>query len=335
MKLLVLGGSVFLGRHVVSAAIAAGHTVTMFNRGQHNPELFPEVEKIRGDRNTDLDRLGGRRWDVVIDTSGYVPRVVRMSAEMLAPAVDHYTFISSLSVYASMSTPGIDESAAVGTIEDETTEKVTGETYGPLKALCEKAVEEVMPGRAQCVRAGLIVGPDDPTDRFTYWVQRVAEGGDVLAPGAPEQLVSFIDVRDLAEWIVRSASAGTAGVFNASGPSAPCTMRALLDTCRLVSGSDARFTWVAEDFLLEQGVEPWQQMPLWLPDDPEYRGFNDVDCSRAIAAGLRFRRVDETVAATLANHRTRSMVAGQRAGISRDRERELLALWQQRQPSDF
>ena len=185
MNLLILGGTVFLGRHLVEAALARGHAVTLFNRGQHNPDLFPEVERLRGDRDGDLQALEGRRWDAVVDTCGYVPRVVRASAEMLAPNVDHYTFISSISVYADTSKPGIDEQAPVGTLDDPTTEEVTGESYGPLKALCEQAAEAAMPGRVLNIRPGLIVGPHDPTDRFTYWVRRVAEGGEVLAPGNP------------------------------------------------------------------------------------------------------------------------------------------------------
>jgi 2'-hydroxyisoflavone reductase len=324
MKLLVIGGTMFLGRTIVDAALAAGHDVTLFNRGMHNPELYPEVEKLRGDRKTDLSALDGRQWDVAIDTCGYVPRIVRMSAEKLADAVEHYAFVSSLSVYASMADRGADETAAVGTLEDESVEEVTGETYGPLKALCERAAEEAMPGRVMNVRAGLIVGPNDPTDRFTYWVHRVADGGDVLAPGRPEQRVAFIDVRDLGEWIVRAAERRVAGVFNATGPGQPATMGSLLETCRSVSGSDARFVWVPKEFLAAEEVAPWQEMPMWLPDDPEYAGFSEVDCSRAIAEGLTFRSVEDTVRATLEMERGRTMVPGERAGITRERERELL-----------
>jgi 2'-hydroxyisoflavone reductase len=327
MKLLVIGGTMFLGRHIVEAALAGGHEITLFNRGQHNADLFPEVEKLRGDRKEDLSALDGRRWDAVVDTCGYVPRVVRMSAAKLADAVEHYTFVSSLSVYGEMAEPGMDESAPVGTLEDETVETVTGETYGPLKALCERAAEEAMPGRTMNVRAGLIVGPHDPTDRFTYWVHRVAEGGDVLAPGRPAQRVSFVDVRDLAEWIVRSAERRTTGVYNATGPGEPCTMERLLESARRASGSDARFVWVDQEFLAREEVAPWQEMPLWLPDDPEYAGFNEVDCSRALAAGLTFRAVDDTVAATLASERGQTMTPGERAGITRERERELLEKW--------
>jgi 2'-hydroxyisoflavone reductase len=304
--------------------------VTLFNRGKHNPELYPDIEKLRGDRTTDLSALDGRRWDAVVDTSGYVPRVVRASAEKLADVVDHYTFVSSLSVYASMKEENADETAAVGTLDDESVEEITGETYGPLKALSEGAAERAMPGRVMNLRAGLIVGPHDPTDRFTYWVHRVAEGGEVLAPGNPEQRISFIDVRDLGDWIVRSAAARTAGVFNATGPGEPCTMGTLLETIRLESGSDARLTWVDQNFLEAEGVAPWQDMPLWLPDDPEYAGFNSVDCRRAIEAGLTFRSVADTVRATLASARAKTMVPGERAGIDRTREAALLEKWHAR-----
>lgn len=327
MKILILGGSMFLGRHVVESAVSARHDVTMFNRGIHNPELFPGVEKIHGDRALDLDLLDGRTWDAVVDTSGYVPRVVRMSARKLAERTGHYVFVSSLSVYASMAEPGVDETALVGTLDDASIEEITGETYGPLKALCEEAVEETLPGRAMIVRAGLIVGPHDPTDRFTYWVHRVAEGGEVLAPGRSDQRVSFIDVRDLAEWMVRSIERNVTGVFNASGPGERCSMGSLLEHCRNVSGSDATLTWVDQNFLGEHEVAPWQELPLWLPDDPEYGGFNEMDSSRAIASGLTFRGVDDTVGATLAMDRTRDMVPGERAGITRARERDLLDQW--------
>src|SRR5688572_29497367 len=197
MRLLVLGGTKFLGRAVVEAAVARGHEPTLFHRGLTNPGLFPDLEHLRGDRDGGLAALQGRTWDAVIDPSGYVPRIVRASAELLADAVEHYTFISSISVYPSFPTPGMDESSPVGTLEDPTVEDVPAH-YGPLKALCEQAAEAAMPGRVFHVRAGLIVGPNDPSDRFTYWPVRVAKGGDVLAPGSPERPVQIIDVRDLA-----------------------------------------------------------------------------------------------------------------------------------------
>jgi 2'-hydroxyisoflavone reductase len=325
MKLLILGGTVFLGRHIVEAALARGHEVTLFNRGQHNPELFPNVEKLRGDRDGNLAALIGRRWEAVVDTCGYVPRIVRASAWVLAPLVEHYTFVSSLSVYADTSQPGLSEGASVGKLEDENVEQVTGETYGPLKALCEQAVEEALPGRALHVRAGLIVGPHDPTDRFTYWPVRLARGGDVLAPGNPESPVQFVDVRDLSGWIVRMAEVRQAGVYNATGPDYALPLRQFLETCRAVSGSDARLVWVDESFVLEQGVQPWMEMPLWIPDsDPQAAGFSTFNCDKAIAAGLAFRPLADTVRDTLDWAATRPADHSWRAGLKPEREAEVL-----------
>ncbi len=325
MKLLILGGTVFLGRHLVEAALARGHEITLFNRGRHNPDLFPDVEKLRGDRDNDLAALQGRRWDAVIDTSGYIPRAVRQSAELLAGAVDHYTFVSSLSVYADFSRPGIDESAPVGTLEDPTVEQVTGETYGPLKALCEEAAEAAMPGRVFNVRPGLIVGPHDPTDRFTYWPVRVAEGGDVLAPSRPDYPTEIIDVRDLAAWIVLMAESGKTGVYNATGPA--LTMGAILETSHQIGDSDARIHWVDEAFLRAKGVQPWQEMPLWVTDDPDMAGFAHFNIDKAVADGLTFRPLDAVVRDTLDWAATRPADYQWRAGITRLREAELLSEW--------
>ncbi len=301
MKTLIIGGTVFLGRHLVEAAQARGHEVTLFNRGLHNPELFPDVEKLRGDREGDLDALLGRRWDVVIDTCGFVPRIVRASAEALADSAERYLFISSLSVLADNSTPGNDENAPVGVLPDPSVEERTPENYGPLKALCEKTVEEVMPGRALNVRPGLIVGPHDPTGRFTYWPMRVARGGEILAPGRPERPVQFIDARDLAQWIIRLAEAGESGVFNATGPDYTLTMKNLLEECRTVSGSSARFTWASEKFLAGAKIGEWMEMPLWISEEasPDARGFMSVNCAKAIAHGLTFRPLSDTVRDTL------------------------------------
>jgi 2'-hydroxyisoflavone reductase len=330
MKLLLLGGTVFLGRHIVQSALERGHEVTIFTRGMHNPDLFPEVEKLRGDRKNDLSALQGRTWDAVIDTCGYVPREVRNSAELLADAVGHYTFISSISVYADFATPGMDESAPVGTLEDTTTEEVTGETYGPLKALCEQAAEEGMPGRTLVIRPGLIVGPNDPTDRFTYWPHRIDQGGVVLAPGEPDHHIQFIDVRDLAEWNVRMVENGTTGIYNATGPDYPLSMGRLLQSCIQASGNDAELEWVAGEFLLAKEVGPWSDMPLWLPDTPEYAGFDAVECRKAFNDGLTIRSIDTTVADTLAWDRTLPERA-LRAGITREREEELLNAWKERE----
>jgi 2'-hydroxyisoflavone reductase len=335
MKLLILGGTLFLGRYLVEAALARNHEVTLFNRGQHSPELFPNVEKLRGDRDGGLDALRGRRWDAVVDTSGYVPRLVRASAELLADAVEHYTFISSISVYPHFRSVGLDESAPVGTLEDPATEEITGESYGPLKALCEQAVEQALPGRALIVRPGLIVGPHDYSDRFTYCVRRVAQGGKVLAPAHPDWHTQIIDVRDLAEWTLSMAERQQAGVYNATGPEYDLTFGRLLEICRAVTGGDARFTWVSEAFLLEQQVAPWSELPLWIPlSDPDMLGFSDVSCAKAIAAGLIFRDLAATVRDTLAWDATRAATAEPparalqpRAGLAPEREQELLRAW--------
>ena len=331
MKLLILGGTVFLGRHIVQAALERGHEVTLFNRGQHNPDLFPETEKLRGDRDGDLSALRNRHWEAVIDTSGYVPRIVRDSAELLADRVAHYTFISTISVYADYRQPNMDETYPVGTLADESVEEVNGDTYGPLKALCEQAVEQAMPSRALIIRPGLIVGPDDPTDRFTYWPRRVVDGGEVLAPGRPDRQVQIIDVRDLAEWTVRMAESHATGIFNATGPDHLLTMGRMLDECRAVSHSDAQFTWVPEAFLLEVGVQPWSDLPVWLLQETtdEWRGMLAADCRRAIAAGLTFRPLAETIQATLAWDATRPADVQRRAGLSREREAEVLRAWQE------
>ncbi|HXG24097.1 MAG TPA: SDR family oxidoreductase [Chthonomonadales bacterium] len=333
MKLLVLGGTIFLGRHLVDAALARGHEVTLFNRGRSNPELFPDVEKLHGDRDGGLDALRGRAWDAVIDTCGYVPRIVRASAELLADSVGHYTFISSISVYADFRTRGIDEMAPIGTLDDPATEEVTGETYGPLKALCEQAAEEAMPGRVLNIRPGLIVGPHDLSERFTYWVRRIARGGDVLAPGPPEGLVQFIDARDLAEWTLNMIESCHVGVYNATGPDYPLTMGRLLGACREVIGSDARLIWVNGKFLLERGVKPWSDLPVWVPqDDPAYAGFASINCSKAIKSGLAFRPLEETIRDTLAwanEHSASSKSGPALPALPPEREAEMLRVWKQ------
>jgi 2'-hydroxyisoflavone reductase len=346
MKLLILGGTKFLGRYAVEAALARGHEVTLFNRGQLNPELFPEVEKLRGDRDGGLDALRGGRWDAVVDPSGYSPRVVRESARLLADSTGHYTFVSSISVYRDTSVPGVGEDYPVGTVTDEqlreaealqqselTTAPFFWERYGALKALCERAAEEEMPGRVLNVRAGLIVGPHDYSDRFPYWPRRVAEGGEVLAPGDPGRQVQFIDVRDLAGWILDMAEAREAGTFNAAGPDYKLTMGRVLETCRGATGSDARFVWVDEQFLLDAGVGPWMEMPLWMPRagaDNVNRHFMEVSVEKAVAAGLRFRPLSETVRDTLEWDLSRPAGTQRRAGLAREKEREVLDAWRGR-----
>jgi 2'-hydroxyisoflavone reductase len=323
MDLLILGGTRFLGRYLVEAALGGDHRVTLFNRGLSEPDLFPEVETIKGDRDGDLSALRGRRWDAVIDTCGYVPRVVRASAGLLADAVDHYTFVSSISVYPDNMGPGADEGAPVEELEDPTVEEITGETYGGLKALCERAAGEEMPGRILDVRPGLISGPHDPTDRFTYWPRRVAAGGEVLAPDRPELRVQFIDVRDLAGWMVKMSAEQQTGTYNATGPAYELRMGKLLEECEAVGG-DAKIVWVSEEFLEENGVEPFTELPLWVPR--EYAGMLAVDCGKAIAAGLTFRPVSETIRDVLEwdTNRAEPDLA---AGLEPEKERELLSAW--------
>ena len=319
MRVLVLGGTQFLGRHVVDAALADGHDVTLFNRGQTRPELFPEAEKLRGDRDGGLDELRGRSFDAVVDTSGYVPRIVRETIDALGD-VGHYTFVSSISVYASVATPPTEDSP-LAQLKEPTEE--WREAYGELKALCEGVVRERFPG-AFVPRPGLIVGPWDPTGRFTYWPERIADGGRVLAPAPPDADAQVIDVRDLADWIVRAADAGTAGTFNAVAR--PTTRAQLFETCRDVAGSDAEFVWIDGDFLAEHEVGEWMELPLWL-HDPGYAGMLSVDPSAALAAGLEPRPLEETVYATLEWVHSGEAPAEAPAGLAREKEQRVLDSW--------
>ena len=325
MKLLIMGGTRFLGRAIVDAALDAGHELTLFNRGQSNPDLYVDVEQLVGDRDGGLDVLKRRKWDAVIDTCGYVPRLVGDSAMLLADAVDQYTFISTISVYDQYDIANMDESGHLGTMEDESIEEVNGETYGPLKVLCEKRIGEVMNGRSLNVRAGLIVGPYDLSDRFTYWPFRVAKGGDVLAPGNPVVPVQFVDVRDIAAWTVHATEAKLTGSYNVTGPEDKLTMQQVVETCRDVSGSAAKFTWVSDAFLQENEVGAYVQMPLWVPE--EMVGFSTINCQKAIAAGLTFRPLAETVRDTLDWQATRPADYEWRGGLKPEREAELLTIW--------
>ncbi|MEY2687033.1 MAG: hypothetical protein RL375_1231 [Pseudomonadota bacterium] len=317
MNLLVLGGTVFLGRHVVDAALAAGHEVTLFNRG-HRQLVWPrDVEQLTGDRNGDLAALRGRHWDAVIDCSGYTPAQLAASGEVLREAVSHYVFVSSISVYARFP-PGqrYDEAAAVASGNDG---------YGPKKARAEEAIEAALPGRVSQVRPGLIVGPHDPTGRFSYWPARLARGGVVLAPGRPERAVQVIDVRDLATWCVALAGARRAGVFHGVGEQV--SMGSLLADCQAqCSPVGTRLAWWGDDALLAAGVAPWSGLPLWLPEsDAEFGGMLLADHTRALAAGLRLRPLRDTIAATLhwLTHDPAALAAGP-ATLTAAREAELL-----------
>ncbi len=337
MKILMIGGTRFLGRHLVTAARAREHEITLFNRGLHAPE--PDGETIRGDRHTDLDKLKGRRWDVVVDTCGMLPRAVRAATEVLADSVDRYVFISTQNVYADVSLPGVDEASPLVTLSteqlaeanaiDTAGEPSYGRLYGGLKALCEQAAEEVMPERVLTIRPGLLVGPHDYTDRFTYWVVRVTRGGEVLAPDRPERFVQFIDARDLAEWIVSMIERRAVGVYNANGPPNRVTMQAVLEQCKSVTHSDASFTWVSEDFLLQENVAAWSEIPLWLPENaaPHLKGFMFINSDKAVQAGLSHRPLAEIIRDTSTWYQTSRANDELKAGIDAEKEQMLLRKW--------
>ena len=337
MRLLVLGGTKFVGRAVVEAALQQGYEVTLFNRGRTNPDLFPQAEHLRGDRDGDLSALEGRRWDAVVDPSGYLPRVVRASAELLSDAVEHYVYVSSISAYSELPHPGFDETTP--THEAHAPNEDIQEHYGELKAACERVIEAVFPGRSTIVRAGLVVGPHDPTDRFTYWPVRLARGGEVLAPAPPEQPWQFIDVRDLAAWMLLVARERTSGPFNVTGPARPTSAGAVLTACSEVAARNAELLWVDEDFLLAHDVAPWMELPLWVPaSDPDHALIHQAGVAKALAAGLRLRPVEETVADTLRWASTRdgtgdgtvAMGSTQGVGLDPEKEARLLAAWHAR-----
>jgi 2'-hydroxyisoflavone reductase len=301
MKLLLLGGTRFLGRHVARQALDAGHHVTLLHRGRSGAGLFPEARHLIADRDGDLADVlpAGATWDACIDTSAYRPRQVQHVAAALGARVGHYQLVSSISVYASLAEPGLREDAPLQQLAHPTVEVVDGSTYGGLKALCEQAALAAFgDGRCTIVRPGLIVGPFDPTGRYTWWVQRLRRGGAVLAPGDPAAPVQCIDARDLAAWMLHQAEAGTPGVFNATGPERPCTLGTLLADAATALRSDARLVWVDEAFLLERGVAPWTELPLWLPRAQS--GLHTVDIGRALATGLRCRPLAETARDTAA-----------------------------------
>ena len=317
MQILVLGGTKFLGRHVVDAALARGHELTLFNRGQTRPDLFPDVEKLQGDRDGDLTALEGRSFDAVVDTSGYVPRVVQETIDALGD-VGHYTFVSTISVYADVSSPPTEESP-VAQLQEPTEEWQTA--YGELKALCEDVVRARFPN-AFVPRPGLIAGPWDPTGRFTYWPVRLAAGGRVLAPSPPDADAQVIDARDLAAWTVLAAETGLGGTYNAVG--APLRRDALLDACR--SDAEVELVWVDGDFLAEHEVGEWMELPLWL-HGPEHAGMLSVDPARAFAAGLVTRPVAETARDTLEWVRSGEAPIEPPAGLDREKEQAVLDAW--------
>lgn len=328
MRTLILGGTQFLGRHFVAAVQERGWELTLFNRGQTNPDVYPELEQLRGNRDPKIEpglaALEGRSWDIVVDPSGYVPRLVNASLEALASS-GYYCFISSISVYSDFATPGQDESAPLGEIDDPTTEEWAGPAYGPLKVLCENEVIAARPESHLNVRAGLIIGPHDPTERYTYWVRRVARGGEVLAPVGPEFPVQAIHARDIAEWSLEMAATGRSGTYNVTSGVYP--LGELLDTAKHVTGSDARFTYVSDAFLQEQEVGPWMELPLWLP--PEMAGLTQTSVAAAQQQGLKERPLAQTILETYAWTRETPPVDPD-VGLTPEREAELLAAWGKR-----
>lgn len=348
LKILVLGGTGLIGPPMVERAIARGHEVTLFNRGKTNADLFTELEKLQGDRNDDLASLvaqvdAGRRWDAVVDNTASIPRWVTQSAGLLSKAADYYLYTSSISAYADSSTPDADETAPVGTItpEDEakvmTPKDITGENYGPLKARCEAEARKAFGDDRTCVvRPGLIVGPGDYSDRFTYWPVRVSRGGEVMAPGNPTDPVQFIDGRDLGEWYIRLVEAGTTGTFNGVGPRSPMSIAGMLYGIRATVDNDISFTWVPADFLAKHEVQEWMHMTVWVPPTGEYAGFSSTNIDRAIAAGLTFRPLSDTAVATMEywNSLPAEKRENPRAGCPAELEQKVLKAWHAQENSE-
>lgn len=288
MRILLLGGTGFVGRHLTENCLAKGHAVTLFHRGRSNASGFHGAEQVIGDRDQDIELLRGRKFDIVFDTSGYEVSQVRSAARVLAHSGLHYVFVSSISVYADFA--HTEESRPVQTCENAETTPLSLANYGALKAACERALDEELGGQVRHVRAGLIIGPHDYDARFRYWLERIAQGGEVLAPGDPWALTQAIDVRDLVDWMITCAEGGRIGVCNATGQ--PMTMRERLETIRDVQGSNAQFVWASDDVLLAHGVGPYSEMPFWLPAS---LGARSVDIQRALAEGLTYRPFAQTV----------------------------------------
>ena len=337
MDILILGGTGFTGPHQVRYAVGRGHKVTVFNRGRRQTELPDGVEHLQGDRNDDLKSLEGRRWDVVIDNPTTLPNWVRLSGKLLKDATAQYIFISTISVYADTSQVGMDETTPVLQYEGETdpfalTVQDAGRFYGPLKALSEREAAYWFPGRATIIRPGLIVGPGDQTDRFSYWPVRIDRGGEVLAPGTPADATQIIDARDLAEWTIRMAENGEVGMFNATGPNEPRPMGEMLDTIKRALNSSATITFADQDFLAEQRVRGWSDMPVWVPMRGDNAGFMRVSVARAVAKGLTYRPLEVTARDTVAWFKTLPSERQQNmnSGLKPDREKEVLAAWHAR-----
>ncbi len=327
MKLLILGGTQFVGRHILDAALKSGHEITLFNRGKTQPRLHStQVKQLIGDRKTDLIALSSDTWDVVIDACGYTQRDVLNTTEALRQRVAHYVFISTISVYADF-TRANDESSATGMIEDIDTEVVDGRTYGPLKAECERIVSAAFNDRCTMIRPGVVVGPYDHTERFTYWPVRIARSGEVLAPNRPQDPMQFIDARDLAAFTLRCAELHMQGAYNVIGPTMP--IGEVLQACIEVSKSNAQLQWLPAAFLEEQGIKPWQDLPLWMRPDSDARAVALTINARAMSQGLTITPLPDTIRDTLQWHQSRpeAETAIMKAGLSAEREAVLLKAW--------
>ena len=331
LKVLILGGTGFIGPHFVDALTAGGHKITLFNRGKRDPEVKPGIEQLLGDRNGQIDSLKGRDWDVVIDNSGYTPSQVKATAELLKEHVRRYIFISSIAVYADFAKAGVDEDYKLAELKDPTTEVVNGETYGGLKVLCEKVVETTYDKRATIIRPTYIAGPGDHTDRFTYWPVRVSKGGKMLAPGTPSDPFQYIDVRDLAGFIRTCVEKDVNGKFNLCGPQGAVTMGSLLDEAKRITKADTTFVWATAEFLEANEIigekAKGNFMPIWQPPKGDEAGLLLVSPARAEKKGLKFRSLETTIRDTLEWKKKRpedEQVL--KAGLTMQREAELLAI---------
>ena len=333
LRILVLGGTGYLGPSTIEAALARGHQVTMFNRGKTRPDLLPTVARLHGDRDPKKDEglkaLETGEWDVVIDNSGYYPRMVGASAELLSKRVKRYIYISSISAYKEPNPENGTEDAPLATLADPAVETMGKqyENYGGLKALCEQAAQKAMPGRACIVRPGFIVGPDDPSGRFTYWPVRFDRGGEVAVPGEPSDPIEIIDVRDLGAWLVKLAEDGTTGVFNACGPEKRMAWGRVVEACAKAGSKRSTPVWMDAAWIAKQeGID----FPIWAPYAGETKGFHTWSNARAVKAGLRFRPVEETVKDTLAWFKSQEKLEKGRtrlAGPSAEAEAKLVAAW--------
>ena len=333
LQVLILGGTGFIGPHMVREFLRRGHRVDLFNRGRTNNELFPDLTTLIGDRDGDLDALNGKRWDVVVDNSGYVPRHVADSARLLADAASHYVYVSTISAYASLAEP-LDEDAPLATIDDETVEEVTNTTYGPLKALCEKrAAAEFGSDRLTILRPTYICGPGDRTDRYSYWPVRTMRGGDMVWPGTPDDEIQIIDVRDLANFTVDAAERTLLGTFNTVTPVGSFTMGELKDDSLAVTQADMSPIWLPYDFIQSQETGDGNAFPIWIPPTSSEAGAARVSGARAVAAGLHNRPTRETARDTIAWWKTlpAERTSTTRAGLAPDIEARLLDAWRRRE----